>query len=280
MSTQHRWPSASPPPFRAASACRFQSSPIMRRAPKSGTPTAAATSTSAAASRSSTSAIAIRTCMAAVQAQLDAFTHTCFGVTPYEPYIKLAERMNQLAPIAAPTKKIDLSDDRRRGGRERRQDCASRDRPLGDHFVHRRISRPHADGAGADRQNKSIQSRLRAVSRRYVPRAVSRRVSRRQHREEPRRDRVAVQVVGRAVARRRDHHRAGARGGRLQRRAVRVPARAARAVRSPRHRLHRRRDPDRLRTHRPDVRRRARRRRARPHHDRQEPRPADSRCRA
>src|SRR5208337_619192 len=42
--------------------------------------------------------------MAAVQAQLDAFTHTCFGVTPYESYIKLAERMNQIAPIAAPAK--------------------------------------------------------------------------------------------------------------------------------------------------------------------------------
>ncbi|HKN14073.1 MAG TPA: aminotransferase class III-fold pyridoxal phosphate-dependent enzyme [Candidatus Binatus sp.] len=42
--------------------------------------------------------------IAAVQAQLDAFTHTCFGVTPYESYVKLAERMNQLAPIAAPKK--------------------------------------------------------------------------------------------------------------------------------------------------------------------------------
>src|SRR5215469_9370710 len=47
--------------------------------------------------------------IAAVQAQLDAFTHTCFGVTPYEPYIKLAERMNQLAPIAAPKKTIFLT---------------------------------------------------------------------------------------------------------------------------------------------------------------------------
>jgi 4-aminobutyrate aminotransferase/(S)-3-amino-2-methylpropionate transaminase len=47
--------------------------------------------------------------MAAVQAQLDAFTHTCFGVTPYESYIKLAERMNQLAPIAAPKKAIFLT---------------------------------------------------------------------------------------------------------------------------------------------------------------------------
>src|ERR1700731_1701792 len=47
--------------------------------------------------------------MAAVQAQLDAFTHTCFGVTPYESYIKLAERMNQLAPISAPKKSIFLT---------------------------------------------------------------------------------------------------------------------------------------------------------------------------
>src|SRR5271166_1098459 len=47
--------------------------------------------------------------MAAVQAQLDAFTHTCFGVTPYESYIKLAERMNALAPIAGPRKTIFLT---------------------------------------------------------------------------------------------------------------------------------------------------------------------------
>lgn len=46
--------------------------------------------------------------MAAVQAQIDAFTHTCFGVTPYESYIKLAERMNQIAPIAEPTKKKSI----------------------------------------------------------------------------------------------------------------------------------------------------------------------------
>src|SRR5277367_4709461 len=47
--------------------------------------------------------------MAAVHAQLEAFTHTCFGVTPYEPYIKLAERMNQLAPISGPKKTIFLT---------------------------------------------------------------------------------------------------------------------------------------------------------------------------
>jgi 4-aminobutyrate aminotransferase/(S)-3-amino-2-methylpropionate transaminase len=36
--------------------------------------------------------------VAALRAQLDAFLHTCFSVTPYEGYVRLAERMNQLVP--------------------------------------------------------------------------------------------------------------------------------------------------------------------------------------
>ncbi len=36
---------------------------------------------------------------AAVRAQLDRFSHVCFQVMLYEPYIALAERLNQLAPI-------------------------------------------------------------------------------------------------------------------------------------------------------------------------------------
>ncbi len=47
--------------------------------------------------------------IAAVQAQLEAFTHTCFGVMPYEPYIKLAERMNEIAPMRGPNKTIFLT---------------------------------------------------------------------------------------------------------------------------------------------------------------------------
>jgi 4-aminobutyrate aminotransferase/(S)-3-amino-2-methylpropionate transaminase len=35
----------------------------------------------------------------AVTAQLDRYTHTAFQVAPYEPYIRLAERLNALAPI-------------------------------------------------------------------------------------------------------------------------------------------------------------------------------------
>ena len=42
--------------------------------------------------------------IAAVQRQLDAFTHTCFQVTPYEGYIELAEKLNALAPIEGPAR--------------------------------------------------------------------------------------------------------------------------------------------------------------------------------
>src|SRR5579862_5309174 len=47
--------------------------------------------------------------MDAVRAQLDAFTHTAFQVTPYEVYVRLAERLNQLAPGSSPKKTIILS---------------------------------------------------------------------------------------------------------------------------------------------------------------------------
>ena len=36
--------------------------------------------------------------MAAVNEQMERFTHTCFQVLPYEPYVALAERLNALAP--------------------------------------------------------------------------------------------------------------------------------------------------------------------------------------
>ncbi len=42
--------------------------------------------------------------MEAVREQMDRFTHTCFMVMMYEPYIELAERLNKLAPIDGPAK--------------------------------------------------------------------------------------------------------------------------------------------------------------------------------
>ncbi len=44
--------------------------------------------------------------MARVREQFEAFTHTAFQVNPYEVYIELAERLNALAPGAAPKKTI------------------------------------------------------------------------------------------------------------------------------------------------------------------------------
>ncbi|HEV2175795.1 MAG TPA: 4-aminobutyrate--2-oxoglutarate transaminase [Terriglobia bacterium] len=35
---------------------------------------------------------------AAIRAQLDRYLHLCFSVTPYESYVRLAERLNQLTP--------------------------------------------------------------------------------------------------------------------------------------------------------------------------------------
>ncbi len=36
----------------------------------------------------------------AVKAQLDRYSHTCFQVLAYEPYVELAERLNTMAPGA------------------------------------------------------------------------------------------------------------------------------------------------------------------------------------
>ena len=47
--------------------------------------------------------------MAAVQQQLERFTHSCFQVAPYEPYVALAEKLNRLAPCPAPNKTIFLT---------------------------------------------------------------------------------------------------------------------------------------------------------------------------
>ncbi|RQW46119.1 4-aminobutyrate--2-oxoglutarate transaminase [Novosphingobium sp. LASN5T] len=44
--------------------------------------------------------------MAAVNRQLELYTHTAFQVMAYEPYIALAEKLNTLAPVEGPAKTI------------------------------------------------------------------------------------------------------------------------------------------------------------------------------
>ena len=46
---------------------------------------------------------------AALHAQVDRFLHTCFMVTPYESYVRLAERLNALAPGRTPKKTLFLN---------------------------------------------------------------------------------------------------------------------------------------------------------------------------
>jgi 4-aminobutyrate aminotransferase/(S)-3-amino-2-methylpropionate transaminase len=47
--------------------------------------------------------------IAAVTAQLERFSHTCFQVTPYDVYVRLAERLNKAAPGATPKKTIFIN---------------------------------------------------------------------------------------------------------------------------------------------------------------------------
>jgi 4-aminobutyrate aminotransferase/(S)-3-amino-2-methylpropionate transaminase len=47
--------------------------------------------------------------MAAVREQMERFTHTCFQVVMYEPYIRLAERLNGLAPFSGPARSVFFS---------------------------------------------------------------------------------------------------------------------------------------------------------------------------
>jgi 4-aminobutyrate aminotransferase/(S)-3-amino-2-methylpropionate transaminase len=47
--------------------------------------------------------------IAAVRDQLDAYTHTAFQIVPYEPYIELCERLNEIAPFKGPAKSILFS---------------------------------------------------------------------------------------------------------------------------------------------------------------------------
>ncbi len=42
--------------------------------------------------------------VAAITEQMQNFTHVCFQVTPYENYVRLAERLNAIAPVPGPAK--------------------------------------------------------------------------------------------------------------------------------------------------------------------------------
>src|SRR6266516_6283396 len=45
----------------------------------------------------------------AIESQLENFLHTCIQVTPYENYVRLAERLNQITPGKFPKKTLLLN---------------------------------------------------------------------------------------------------------------------------------------------------------------------------
>jgi 4-aminobutyrate aminotransferase / (S)-3-amino-2-methylpropionate transaminase / 5-aminovalerate transaminase len=47
--------------------------------------------------------------LAAIKRQLECFTHSAFQVAPYEVYVALAEKLNQLAPCRGPNKTVFLT---------------------------------------------------------------------------------------------------------------------------------------------------------------------------
>ncbi len=75
----------------------------------SGTARAAATLISRAALRSSIQAIATAACSRPCAPSSTRVTHTCFQITPYEPYVALCERLNALAPGKGPNKTVLMS---------------------------------------------------------------------------------------------------------------------------------------------------------------------------
>ena len=204
--------------------------------------------------------------MAAVAEQAACFAHTCFHVASYESYVHLAERLNALAPgdfaeeDAVPVVGC-------RGARERGEDRALSHQALGRDRLLRGLPRPHADDNGAHRQSDALQAGLRTISGRDLPRRVSAALPRYHHRAGPRGPGPVVPRRRRSEVGGGHRHRARAGRGRLQRRAVRFPACAARCMRRARHRAHRRRGAEWHRTHRQDVLHRAFGRRTGPHHD-------------
>ncbi len=87
--------------------------------------------------------------------QLDRFLHTCVQVTPYESYIRLAERMNEVTPGKFPKKTLFVN-----SGAEAVENAVKIARAhtgrSGHHRLRRRLPRAHHDDAGAHQQDPSL----------------------------------------------------------------------------------------------------------------------------
>ena len=82
--------------------------------------------------------------VAAIHEQVDRYLHQCFMVGMYEPYVEVCRRLAELSPCRGGEQKSLLLNSGRRGGRERRQDRARRDRAPGGRRLRPRLPRPDA----------------------------------------------------------------------------------------------------------------------------------------
>ena len=183
----------------------------------------------------------------AVTDQVARFTHTCFMITGYAGYIEVAEELDGLTPgDHAKIRPVQL---RGRSGRERDQDRAAAHPSAGRGRVRSRLSRPDQPHYGADRQGDAVQGRLRAVRPGDLPSADLVPAPGRppERRPRARRSQIEKQVGADNLAAMIIEPIQG-EGGFLVPAPGFLPALAAWAA--ERRRLHRRRDPDRLRPHR------------------------------
>ncbi len=198
--------------------------------PSSGTSTAGVSSILRPASRCSTPVIAIPKVMEAVAQQAQAFTHTCFHVSPYESYVRLAERLNALAPGDFAKKTLFLN-----SGAEAVENAVK----IARYYTKRSAVIAFSGGFhGRTLMTMALTGKVMPYKRGFGPFPAEV-----YHAEFPQPYRghhhgAGAGRFGPAVSRRRrsevgrrHHHRTGAGRGRLQCGARRVPARAAPPVR-------------------------------------------------
>ena len=139
---------------------------------------------------------------------------------------------------------------RRGGGGERGEGGALRHRPPGDRLLRPRVPRADADGHDAHREGHAVQAGVRAVRAGDLPPADGVRVPLAERPRALRRRGARVRARRDAQAHRRAEHRrragrADPGRGRVHRPGARLPQGAGRLLRRARHRVHRRRDPER-----------------------------------
>ncbi len=107
----------------------------------------------------------------AVATQVQAFTHTCFMVTPYDGYVRVAEELNRITP-GTHEKRTALFNSGAEAVENAIKIARSFTEEAGRGGLRPRLPRAHQPDDGADREEHAVQERLRAVRRRGLPGAA------------------------------------------------------------------------------------------------------------